>query len=67
MGSGIQVTKKGAEISHPGENTAISCGLSPRVRAMGRASWQLKGMDLTQLRKGLAKDSIITLGYGRAL
>ena len=53
-------------MSHPGENTMISCGLSPRVRAIRRASWWLKGMGLTQIKKSLAKDSIIALSYGTA-
>lgn len=56
-----KLKKKGSEMSHLGENTMISCGLSPRVRAIRRASWWLKGMSLTQIKKSLAKDSVIAL------
>lgn len=61
MGSLTQETKKGAEISHPRENTGISGRLSAVLRAIKENI-----LGLTQKGKSLAKDSIIDLRYESA-
>lgn len=66
MGSLTEETEKEAEISHPGENTAMYCRLSPGIRAIGGVSWRLQSVGLTQKGKSLAKDSIMVLQYGSA-
>ena len=53
----IHETETGAEVSHPGKNTAVSREWSPVRMAIERACGRLKVTGQAQKRKSLAKVS----------